>query len=274
MLRSNSVVLALALATLPLAALAQSTASGRDAGQTRTLDDLRVEYAAASCGSEAERAAAKQNLLTALDRAIAIERSPQKRDRLLAQRQRVADDAVGKRPCPKPVDTQPPAESPMSTDAYGEIVAKRFSIADAVETRFRLAESARLAGDCVYWSNVLGSIETLIGKPGDATSDDEVARAALLQWRERLSAERAKPCPVPAVPPPPEKPKGTAGAGQQGAMAPRAPENTCDRPKCGRPGSPFASWMARVAGTLIVGEILRDRPTGAYAGEVRLEGKQ
>lgn len=116
---------------------AQPVAVNREPGQTRTLEDLQIEYAASLCGREQEEA--KRRLLVALQRAIDMERNPAKRDRLLAQRDKVAArpvvpcDEAGRpivrvpapTPAPAPQSDGPP---PSVMDDMGETAPNRSSL--------------------------------------------------------------------------------------------------------------------------------------------------
>lgn len=112
------VVAALALPAVSSPAAAQ--------GMTRTLEDLKVEYAK-SCG--AERAPARARLLLAYDRAISFATGPARRKFLMADRRAVANDLAPK-PCPTPPAPRPPVigtepVAPLPVPGEVEDVCKR-----------------------------------------------------------------------------------------------------------------------------------------------------
>lgn len=177
----------------------------REPGQTRTLEDLQIEYAASLCGAEQE--AAKQRLLVALRRAIEIERNPAKRDRLIAQRDYVAAKPV--KPCdevqkpggavavPAP-PTQPPDESIL--DQTGEETATRSSL-DVLRERLDAIDAACGNRDSFFAAKraLIAEIERRIGIETDPSK-----LADLRDLYRRYSGKLPSECPkIPPAPPAP-----------------------------------------------------------------------
>jgi hypothetical protein len=184
---------------------APPVAVNREPGQTRTLDDLQIEYAASLCGAEQEEA--KRRLLVALQRAIDMERNPAKRDRLLAQRDRVAARPI--RPCDqfeKPstgVAAPSPAGSIMDEMAEGppdEATRQkaRIQTLEEIDENLKKAEAARLAGKCADRDRYISNARFLLGAMVTDTGlfSPESAEAI----RDRIDNAAARPCPPDGAP--------------------------------------------------------------------------
>lgn len=181
----------------------------REPGQTRTLEDLQIEYAATLCGAEQE--AAKQRLLVALRRAIDMERNPAKRDRLLAQRDWVAArpikpcDESGKPATGVSVPATPPAPptsvmDDMQEGAVDEATRQkaRIQTLDEIEDNLKKAEAARLAGRCPDRDRYIWNARFLLGAMVTDTGlfSPESAEAI----KDRVENAAARPCPPEGAP--------------------------------------------------------------------------
>lgn len=198
----------------PVAVAPPAPVVDREPGQTRTLEDLQIEYAATLCGAEQE--AAKQRLLIALRRAIDIERNPAKRDRLLALRDRIAARPV--KPCdgsgnPTTGVVAPPTPPPVPADGpppsilddMGETAPPRTSL-DVL--RERLDKNIETCGNrSEFFSAKRALIEEIERRLGTETDPSKLAD--LRELHRRYSGKLPSECP-----PPPEAPK----AGPTGAL--------------------------------------------------------
>lgn len=191
----------------PAVAVAPPVAD-REPGQTRTLEDLQIEYAASLCGAEQE--AAKQRLLVALRRAIEIERNPAKRDRLLAKRDYVAarpinpcDEAgnpttgmAGPAPVPAPQADGPP---PSILDDMGETAPTRTSL-DVL--RERLDKTIETCGNRnEFFAAKRALIEEIERRIGIEIDPSKLAD--LRELHRNYSGKLPSECPPAAPPPPP-----------------------------------------------------------------------
>ncbi|MDX2209488.1 MAG: hypothetical protein SFV20_03920 [Sphingopyxis sp.] len=181
-------------------------------GQTRTLEDLQIEYAATLCGPEQE--AAKQRLLVALQRIIDAERNPARRDRLLARRDAIAARPV--RPCdgagkPVPDQAAPAAAAPQSDgppssimDDMGETAPSRTSL-DVL--RERLDKNVDECGNRSEFfrlkRELVDEIERRI-----SVEIDPSKLADLRELYRRYSAKLPSECPKPQPEPPKAGPVG------------------------------------------------------------------
>lgn len=181
---------------------APSEPNNSEPGQTRTLEDLQIEYAATLCGAEQE--AAKQRLLVALRRAIDIERNPARRDRLLAQRDRVAARPV--KPCeelgkpgasgaPPPAPPAPSILDDLQEGTVDEATRQkaRVQTLEEIDENLRKAEAARLAGKCAdrdrYIWNARFLLGAMITDTGLFSPESEKA------IRDRIENAAGLPCP-------------------------------------------------------------------------------
>jgi hypothetical protein len=181
-------------------------AVNREPGQTRTLEDLQIEYAATLCGAEQEEA--KRRLLVALQRAIDMERNPAKRDRLLAQRDWVAArpvkpcDADGKPATGVAAPATPPASvmDDMQEGAVDEATRQkaRIQTLDEIEDNLKKAEAARLAGKCADRDRYIWNVRFLEGAMITNTGlfSPESAEAI----HDRIENAAARPCPPEGTP--------------------------------------------------------------------------
>lgn len=184
-------------------------AVNREPGQTRTLEDLQIEYAATLCGAEQEEA--KRRLLVALQRAIDIERNPAKRDRLLAQRDWVAARPV--KPCDEagknatgvasPAAPAAPPTSVMDDMQEGAVdeatrQKARIQTLDEIDDNLKKAEAARLAGKCADRDRYIWNARFLLGAMVTDTGlfSPESAEAI----KDRVENAAARPCPPEGAP--------------------------------------------------------------------------